>query len=111
MANRKSGPNTSTSQSSSKKNEGEVALKGAQTESPGVSEQPKKGRGRPKGSSNAPPPDLRVVAGTAVGSNSTLTDSEESALFFQHMNAYRRAKEVVDKANSELQNGLQEGQG
>lgn len=101
MPNRKSGK-----PGQSQPGSGDEADRGAASSSPSGSQDQgaKKGRGRPKGSKNTPPPDLRVVAGTAIGSNSTLTDSEEKVLFFQHLNSYERGLEAFKKAQADLRN-------
>lgn len=56
--------------------------------------------GARKRASDTPAPDLKVIAGGA-GANSTLTDVEEQALFFQHKARYQKmlgAKKEADAA-------------
>lgn len=49
-------------------------------------------------------PDLRVVGGSVGGQNSTLSDDELAALFFQHKRTYEAALEKKKLADAELRN-------
>ena len=56
-----------------------------------------------KGPSPTPVPDLKVIAGGG-GKNSTLSDDETKALFFQHKRKYEKALEVKKAADAAFKN-------